>query len=99
MKKAARSTATTPTAATLATPTTGKASLTIDEWCDLHSFCRQTFYNFADAGIGPRTFKVGKCVRISAESNATWILEREAASAAASGKAGKPTTAPATARG
>jgi predicted DNA-binding transcriptional regulator AlpA len=58
-------------------------SKTIDEWCDAHSFSRAFYYELRKRGQAPRTFRAGKCVRISDEANAEWIVAREARSAPA----------------
>ena len=55
-------------------------SFSIDEWCKAHSFSRAYFYLLTKRGEGPRTFKVGRCRRISEDANNEWVAAREAAS-------------------
>jgi hypothetical protein len=55
-------------------------SFSIDDWCAAHNLSRAFFYKLQSAGIGPRTFKVGRVTRISEEANNEWIRDREAAS-------------------
>lgn len=55
-------------------------SLSIDEWCKAHRFSRAYFYLLIKRGEGPRTYKVGRCRRISDTANAEWLAAREAAS-------------------
>lgn len=52
-------------------------SSTIDEFCQRHRFSRQHFYNLKARGEGPRTFNVGRSVRISDEAEVEWIRTRE----------------------
>jgi predicted DNA-binding transcriptional regulator AlpA len=54
-------------------------TFSIDEWCALHGFSRAFFYLLAKRGEGPRSFKIGRCHRISQTANDEWIAEREAA--------------------
>lgn len=54
-------------------------SQSIDEWCKSHGLSRSFFYALQARGEAPRTFKVGRCTRISEAANNEWILEREAA--------------------
>jgi predicted DNA-binding transcriptional regulator AlpA len=56
-------------------------SLSIDEWCRAHELSRSFFYALQARGEGPRTFKVGRCTRISQVANDEWVQAREAASA------------------
>jgi len=57
-------------------------SFSIDEWCDLHSFCRAFFYKLRERGQAPRTYNVGRIVRISETANAEWLAAHEAAASA-----------------
>jgi predicted DNA-binding transcriptional regulator AlpA len=54
-------------------------SFSIEQWCEMHGFCRAMFYKLASANVAPRTFKVGRSVRISDEANTEWLRAREAA--------------------
>lgn len=56
-------------------------SFSIEEWCKLHEFSRPFFYKLQKQGEAPKTFNVGRCVRISEDANATWIAAREAIAA------------------
>jgi predicted DNA-binding transcriptional regulator AlpA len=56
-------------------------SLSIDDWCNAHGLSRSFFYALQARDEGPRTFKVGRCTRISQTANDEWLAEREAASA------------------
>jgi hypothetical protein len=60
----------------------GAGSYTIAEWCKLHRLSLSMFYKMQVEGWGPRTMVVGACTRISAEADANWTREREAAAAA-----------------
>ena len=55
-------------------------SYSLDAWCEMHGFSRAYFYMLDKRGQAPRSFKVGRCRRISDEANAEWITAREAAS-------------------
>lgn len=55
-------------------------SQSIDEWCKAHELSRSFFYALQARGEGPRTFKVGRCTRISQIANDEWVQAREAAS-------------------
>jgi predicted DNA-binding transcriptional regulator AlpA len=55
-------------------------SLSIDQWCEAHGFSRAYFYLLTKRGEGPRTYKVGRCRRISDVANNEWVAQREAAS-------------------
>ncbi|WP_340667530.1 transcriptional regulator [Bradyrhizobium ottawaense] len=55
-------------------------SFSIDEWCQLHGFCRAFFYKLRAQGQAPRTYNVGRIVRISEEANNEWLRAREAPS-------------------
>lgn len=56
-------------------------SLSVDEWCKSHGLSRSFFYALQARGEGPRTFKVGRCTRISEAANNEWLVAREAATA------------------
>lgn len=51
----------------------------INGFCRRHSFSRSSYYNLKAAGLAPREYVVGKLVRISAEAEAEWVRQREAA--------------------
>ncbi|MCK1311603.1 transcriptional regulator [Bradyrhizobium sp. 45] len=55
-------------------------SFSIDEWCQLHRFSRPFFYKLRGQGQAPRTYNVGRIVRITEEANTEWLRAREAAS-------------------
>jgi predicted DNA-binding transcriptional regulator AlpA len=57
------------------------SSLTVDQFCMKHGISRAFFYKLAAQGQAPRTFKVGRCTRISEEASIEWVREREAKSA------------------
>ena len=48
-------------------------------FCRRQGISRSSYYNLAAAGETPREYRVGKLVRISAEAEAEWVREREAA--------------------
>ena len=56
-------------------------SFSIDEWCQLHGFSRSFFYKLASQGEGPKTFKIGRCTRISEAAAVEWVASREAVAA------------------
>jgi excisionase family DNA binding protein len=56
---------------------TTPAAFTIREFCGRYRLSRSTFYNLLSAGEGPRIFRVGNSVRISAEAAEDWRRERE----------------------
>jgi len=55
-------------------------SYSITQWCEMHSVSRSYFYLLATQGKAPKTFRIGRLQRISAEANAEWVkaLESEA---------------------
>jgi predicted DNA-binding transcriptional regulator AlpA len=58
-------------------------SYSLDAWCEMHGFSRAYFYLLDRRGHAPRSFKVGRCRRISEEANNEWIAAREAANSTA----------------
>jgi predicted DNA-binding transcriptional regulator AlpA len=56
-------------------------SFSIDEWCQLHGFSRSFFYKLMSQGEGPKTFKIGRCTRISEAAAAEWVTERDTVAA------------------
>lgn len=54
----------------------------IDEWCEKHRISRGTWYNLLKADEAPRFLKIGSRIVITAEADATWCRDREAAAAA-----------------
>lgn len=54
-------------------------SLSVEDWCRAHGLSRSFFYKLKEQGEAPRTFKVGRCTRISEEANREWVAKREAA--------------------
>jgi predicted DNA-binding transcriptional regulator AlpA len=59
----------------------GVQTFSIDAWCEHHDLSRSFFYQLAARGEGPRTFKVGRCTRISKAADAEWVAARELAQA------------------
>lgn len=62
-------------------------SFTIAEWCARNRISRSMAYALWERGEGPRRFYVGSKVLISAEADAAWRREREAAAAEKRGAA------------
>lgn len=62
--------------------TTDNRSLTIPSFCAKHGFSRAQFYVLAKRGEAPRTYNIGKLVRISPEADDAWTRQQEAAKAA-----------------
>ena len=60
-----------------------KAAFSVDEFCARNGICRVSLYNYWARGIGPRCMKVGARRLITAEAEADWHRDREAAAAAA----------------
>jgi predicted DNA-binding transcriptional regulator AlpA len=58
---------------------TGKAALSIQEFCATHGISRRTYYHLKEKGKGPREMQVGTRRLISLESAATWRRQMEAA--------------------
>ena len=56
-------------------------SFSVDEWCALHDFSRSFFYKLASPGEAPKTFKIGRCTRISEAAAVEWVASREAVAA------------------
>ncbi|RKE73445.1 hypothetical protein DFP91_1332 [Pseudorhodoplanes sinuspersici] len=56
-------------------------SQSIEEWCKAHGLSRSFFYALQARGEAPRAFKVGRCVRISAQANEEWVRAREGVAA------------------
>jgi excisionase family DNA binding protein len=56
-------------------------SFSVDEWCQLHGFSRSFFYKLATQGEAPKTFKIGRCTRISEAAATEWMAAREAIAA------------------
>jgi predicted DNA-binding transcriptional regulator AlpA len=54
-------------------------SQTVDDFCTAHGISRGLFYNMSRRGEGPRTFKIGRCRRISQAAALEWIAAQEAA--------------------
>jgi predicted DNA-binding transcriptional regulator AlpA len=54
-------------------------SQTVDDFCTSHGISRGLFYNMSRRGEGPRTFKIGRCRRISQAAALEWIAAQEAA--------------------
>jgi predicted DNA-binding transcriptional regulator AlpA len=58
-------------------------SQTVDDFCTAHGISRGLFYNLVKRGQAPKTFKIGRCVRISETAAIEWVAAREAAREAA----------------
>jgi predicted DNA-binding transcriptional regulator AlpA len=58
-------------------------SFFIDQWCEMHDLSRAFFYKLASQGEAPKTFKAGRCTRISEAANNEWVASREAATSQA----------------
>lgn len=58
-------------------------SFSLDQWLNLHSLSRPFWYKLVNRGEAPRTFRIGRCVRISEEANTEWLKTREAKAVAA----------------
>lgn len=52
-------------------------SKSIPQFCAAHGVGRQAFYDMEKAGKAPRTFNVGRSVRISTAAEAEWVRDRE----------------------
>jgi predicted DNA-binding transcriptional regulator AlpA len=57
----------------------GRGALSINEVCESFGFCRAKFYLDQAAGVGPKTMKINKSVRVSQAALQAWIVERELA--------------------
>jgi hypothetical protein len=53
------------------------AAFTVDEFCTSHRLSRSALYRAWREGIGPRFFRNGSRILISAEAAAAWRRERE----------------------
>jgi len=58
-------------------------SQSVDDFCTAHHISRALFYKLVKKNEAPKTFKIGRCTRISATAAAEWIAEREAIAIAA----------------
>jgi predicted DNA-binding transcriptional regulator AlpA len=56
-------------------------SFSIDDWCQLHNLSRAFFYKLDTQGQAPKTFKIGRCRRISEAAATEWVAAREAIAA------------------
>jgi len=61
-------------------PEAEPALYTIEGFCKSHNVSRSLLYQLLRDGIGPRTIKLGRTVRISREAEIAWRAERQAAS-------------------
>jgi hypothetical protein len=57
------------------------AAFSIAEFCARNDLCRRSLYNYWEAGVGPRYFKVGARRLITAEAESDWHRQREAETA------------------
>jgi hypothetical protein len=60
------------------------AVMSVPEFCAWAKISRSTLYAMWTEGAGPRFFKAGTATRISRQSAAKWLLDREAAGGAES---------------
>jgi predicted DNA-binding transcriptional regulator AlpA len=56
-------------------------SQTVDDFCTSHGISRGLFYQLVKRGEAPKTFKIGRCTRISEAAAVEWVAEREAVAA------------------
>ncbi len=56
------------------------AMYTIEAFCAAHMISRSGLYALWRQGIGPRTVKLGRAVKVTRESAAQWRAERQLAS-------------------
>jgi predicted DNA-binding transcriptional regulator AlpA len=54
------------------------APLTIAEFIQRQKISRASFYTMLERGEGPRTYRIGNLVRISADAETAWVRAREA---------------------
>ena len=58
----------------------GDASFTIPEWCQHRRISLSMYYKLRAQGKAPVTLDVGRHKTITAEADAAWVRERQAAS-------------------
>ena len=51
-------------------------SFSVEEWCRHRKLSRATFYELAQEGKAPKSYRVGCRRYISAEGDAAWLRER-----------------------
>jgi predicted DNA-binding transcriptional regulator AlpA len=56
-------------------------SQTVDDFCTAHGISRGLFYQLVKRGEAPKTFKIGRCTRISETAALDWVASREAIAA------------------
>jgi predicted DNA-binding transcriptional regulator AlpA len=56
-------------------------SQTVDDFCTAHGISRGLFYQLVKRGEAPKTFKIGRCTRISEAAAVEWVVSREALAA------------------
>jgi predicted DNA-binding transcriptional regulator AlpA len=56
-------------------------SQTVDDFCTAHGISRGLFYQLVKRGEAPKTFKIGRCTRISETAATAWVASREAVAA------------------
>jgi predicted DNA-binding transcriptional regulator AlpA len=56
-------------------------SQTVDDFCTSHGISRGLFYQLIKRGEAPKTFKIGRCTRISEAAAIEWVASREALAA------------------
>ena len=62
----------------IANPAVVERDPSIYGFCARQKISRSAYYKLAAVGDGPREYRVGKLVRISAEAEAEWVRRREA---------------------
>lgn len=61
--------------------TTDYRDPSVQAFCARQKISRAHLYNLLARGEGPRIYKIGRLVRVSAEAEAEWVRQREAAEA------------------
>ena len=56
-------------------------SQTVDDFCTSHGISRGLSYQLVKRGEAPKTFKIGRCTRISEAAALEWIATRESIAA------------------
>lgn len=52
-------------------------SYTIKSWCRKHAISVTAYRNLCRKGLGPTTYKIGRTIRISAQSDRDWVYDQE----------------------
>ena len=56
-------------------------SFSINDFCEMHSISRAYFYLLLKDGKAPKTFRLGRHMRITEQANNEWLANLEAAAA------------------